>query len=73
MSRCVLDNESRRTEVVTGWDRGIPSFFARVCDRTLVRAHMNAGVPEEEAGVPRTILPQSTLAYPRVRWRSRRC
>lgn len=35
MSRCVLDNETLRTEVVIGWDPGIQSFFARVWDRTL--------------------------------------
>jgi len=33
MSRCVLDDEKRGTEVVVGWDPPIGTFFAHVRER----------------------------------------
>ena len=35
MSRCMLDDERRGTEVVIGWDPPIRSFFAWVWERAL--------------------------------------
>jgi len=35
MSRCVLDDEKRGTEVVIGWDPPLQTFFARVWERSL--------------------------------------
>lgn len=35
MSRCVLDDEKRNTEVVIGWDPMMQTFFARVWERSL--------------------------------------
>jgi len=51
VSRCVLDDEARSTEVVIGWDPGAQSFFAQVWDRELGRAQRRAGVASDDAGL----------------------
>jgi len=38
MSRCVLDDEKRGTEVVVGWDPPIGTFFAHVRERAQAQA-----------------------------------
>lgn len=46
MSRCVLDDEKRGTEVVIGWDPPTRTFFARVWERSLYDSESAAGIPE---------------------------
>lgn len=49
MSRCVLDDEKRGTEVVIGWDPPLKTFFARVSERSLYDVEVAREV--EDAGV----------------------
>lgn len=49
MSRCVLDDEERGTEVVIGWDPPLGTFFARVWERTVHDTEAELGV--EDPGV----------------------
>lgn len=49
MSRCVLDNEKRGTQVVIGWDPPLQTFFARVWIRSLYDFEVANDI--EDAGV----------------------
>ena len=46
MSRCVLDDEKRNTEVVIGWDPNMQTFFARVWERSLYDSEKPLGLPD---------------------------
>lgn len=46
MSRCVLDDERRNTEVVIGWDPQMQTFFARAWERSLYDPEAAIGVPD---------------------------
>lgn len=46
MSRCVLDDEKRNTEVVIGWDPNMETFFARVWERSLYDSEVSLGLPD---------------------------
>lgn len=46
MSRCVLDDERRNTQVVVGWDPNMQTFFARVWERRLYDSEFALGLPE---------------------------
>jgi hypothetical protein len=48
MSRCVLDDEDRSTEVAIGWDPGMGSFFARVFDNQAARRARQQGADDHE-------------------------
>lgn len=49
MSRCVLDDKTRGTEVVIGWDPPLRTFFARVRERIVHDTEAVLGV--EDPGV----------------------
>ena len=46
MSRCVLDDEKRNTQVVIGWDPPMQTFFARVWERELFEIEEPAGTDD---------------------------
>ena len=46
MSRCVLDDEKKGTEVVIGWDPPMQTFFARVWERSLYDSEVSLGLSD---------------------------
>ena len=46
MSRCVLDDEKRNTEVVIGWDPHMETFFARVWECSLYDSEAALGLTD---------------------------